>query len=113
MKKFIRQLRRREVLRSAGFYVAVCWILIQGADVVLPAFGVPDWVFRAMIYIAIVGFPIIVILAWFFDVSEKGIAIDSGGADGGVPQFGERKMDFVVIALLAVALAFGQAEILP
>ena len=57
----------------------MCWILIQGADIVLPAFGVPDWVFQALIYISIVGFPIIVILAWFFDVSEKGIAIDSDG----------------------------------
>jgi hypothetical protein len=62
-------------------------------------------VFRALIYISVVGFPIVVILAWFFDVSDKGIAIDLGYADRGDPQFGDRKMDFVVIGLLVVALS--------
>ena len=36
MKRFIRELRRREVFRTLGLYVGVCWILIEVASVVLP-----------------------------------------------------------------------------
>ncbi len=106
MENLIRELRRREVFRTAGLYVGVCWILIEAAATLLPAFGVADWVLQGLIYIAVIGFPIIVVLAWFFDISEEGIAFDDSAKDDPVPHFGERKTDFVVIALLAVALAF-------
>jgi tetratricopeptide (TPR) repeat protein len=105
MKNFLRQLQQREVLRSAGLYVGICWILIQAADIVLPAFGAANWVFRALIYVAIGGFPIIVVLAWFLDISEKGIAVDDGSTGRVVSRLGGRKLDIAVIALLAVVLA--------
>jgi tetratricopeptide (TPR) repeat protein len=106
MNRFIRELRRREVFRSAGLYVGVCWILIEGASVVLPAFEVPDWVMRALIIAAIVGFPIMLVLAWVYDVSSKGIEVQPDATDTIVVPFGGRRMDFVVIGLLSVALVF-------
>ena len=106
MHNFIRQLRQREVFRTAGLYVGVCWILIQAADVLFPAFDVADWILQSLIYVAAFGFPIILVLAWFFDISEEGIALDDSRSDVVTPRFGERKIDFVIIGLLAVALAF-------
>ena len=38
MKKFIRELRRREVIRTAGLYVGIGWILIEAGSVVGPIF---------------------------------------------------------------------------
>jgi hypothetical protein len=45
--KLIRELRRREVFRTAGLYVGIAWILIEGASVLLDAFEAPDWILRA------------------------------------------------------------------
>ena len=106
MKKLIIELRRREVFRTAGLYVGICWILIEGASVVLPTFDAPDWLLRAMIIAAIVGFPVTIVLAWIYDVSDKGIVVQSDATDTVVVPFGGRKGDFIVIGVLTVALAF-------
>jgi tetratricopeptide (TPR) repeat protein len=106
MHKLIRELRRREVFRATGLYVGVVWILIEAASVLLPAFDAPDWVMRAIIIVAIIGLPVVVVLAWIFDVTEKGIEVQAEATDTVVMPFGRRRTDFVVIGVLSVALIF-------
>ena len=106
MQKFIRELRRREVFRTAGLYVGIAWIVIEGASVLLPAFEAPDWVLRALIYVAVIGFPVTLVLAWVYDITDKGIEVQADPTDTVVAPFGGRKMDFVVIGVLSVALIF-------
>lgn len=104
MKKFFRELRRREVFRTAGLYVGICWILIEGASVVLPTFDAPEWALQAIIIVAVVGFPIMLVLAWIYDLTEHGIKVQADPTDTIVAPIGSRKMDFVVIGVLSVAL---------
>ena len=106
MPNLIRELRRREVFRTAGLYVGVSWILIEAASVFLPAFEAPDWAMRALIIAAIVGLPIVIVLAWIYDFTESGIEVQANATDTVVIPFGGRKMDFVVIGVLSVALVF-------
>lgn len=102
--KLVRELRRREVFRAAGLYVGICWILIEVGSTVLPTFGVPEWVMRAVIIVSVVGFPVAVVLAWIYDFTDHGIVVQGDPTDTIVPPIGSRKMDFVVIGLLTVAL---------
>ncbi len=104
MKRFIRELRRREVFRSAGLYVGVCWILIEVSSVILPTFDAPEWALQATIIAAFVGFPIMLVLAWVYDLTDHGIEVQGDATDTVVAPIGGRKMDFVVIGLLSVAL---------
>jgi len=104
--KLIRELRRREVFRTAGLYIGVAWIAIEAASVMLPAFEAPEWTMRALIIAAIVGLPVAIVLAWVYDVTDKGIEVESDATDTVVVPFGGRKMDFIVIGLLTVALIF-------
>jgi len=104
LKKFVRELRRREVFRAAGLYVGICWLLIEVGSTVLPTFGVPEWVLRAMIIVAVIGFPVAVVLAWIYDFTDHGIVVQGDATDTLVPPIGSRKMDFVVIGVLSVAL---------
>ena len=67
MNRFIRELRRREVFRSAGLYIGVCWILIEASSVMLPTFGAPEWALKAIIIAAVVGFPIMLVLGLDLD----------------------------------------------
>jgi tetratricopeptide (TPR) repeat protein len=106
MPNLIRELRRREVFRTTGLYVGVSWILIEGASVLLPAFEAPDWVLRALIIVAIIGLPVAIVLAWIYDFTESGIEVQADATDTVVVPFGGRKMDFVVIGVLSVALVF-------
>ncbi|MDJ0813396.1 MAG: tetratricopeptide repeat protein [Woeseiaceae bacterium] len=106
MNRFIRELRRREVFRTAGLYVGICWIVIEAASIVLPTFDAPDWALRAMIIAAVVGFPVTLVLAWIYDFTDHGIEVQADPTDTIIAPLGSRKMDFVVIGILVVALAF-------
>lgn len=106
MKKFLLELRRREVYRTAGLYVGVAWILVEGASIVLPTFDAPEWALRWLIIVAFIGFPIAVVLAWIYDISDEGIVVQGDSTDTIVAPFGGRKTDFVVIGVLSVALIF-------
>jgi len=106
MNRFIRELRRREVFRTAGLYIGICWLLIEVTSVVLPTFDAPEWVLRAVIIAAVIGFPIMLVLAWIYDVSSRGIEVQADATDTVVAPFGGRRMDFIVIGVLSVALIF-------
>jgi len=106
MPNLFRELRRREVFRTAGLYVGIAWIGIEAASVFLPAFDAPDWVMRALIIIAIIGLPVVIVLAWIFDITDHGIEVQGDPTDTIVAPIGGRKMDFAVIGVLAVALIF-------
>jgi tetratricopeptide (TPR) repeat protein len=104
MLKLIRELRRREVFRTVGLYVGISWILIEASSVMLPAFEAPDWALRAVIILAVVGLPIVIVLAWVYDITDKGIEVQADASDTQVIPFGGRSTDFVVIGILAMAL---------
>jgi TolB-like protein/Flp pilus assembly protein TadD len=73
MGNLFQELKRRQVLPVAGGYVVVAWVLIQVADVVVPALALPEAVMTAVLIIAIVGFPVAIALAWIFDITADGI----------------------------------------
>ena len=106
MNRFIKELRRREVFRTAGLYVGVCWIAIEAASIVLPTFSAPDWALRALIIAAVIGFPVTLSLAWIYDFTSRGIEVQADATDTIVEPLGRRKMDFAVIGILMVALIF-------
>jgi TolB-like protein len=54
-------------------YAAVVFVLLQLGEIVLPAFGAPDWVLRALVVSSFLGFPPSLTLAWIFDVTSEGI----------------------------------------
>ncbi len=106
MNRFIRELRRREVFSTAGLYIGVSWILIEVGSVILPTFDAPDWAMRAIIIVAVVGFPVMLVLAWVYNLTDHGIEIQGDPTDTVVAPIGTRKMDFAVIGVLTVALFF-------
>jgi tetratricopeptide (TPR) repeat protein len=106
MHRLIKELRRREVFRTAGLYVGIAWIAVEVSSVIFDAFEAPDWALQAVIILAIIGLPVTVILAWVFDITDKGIEVQADATDTTVIPFGGRRMDFAVIGVLSVALIF-------
>ena len=67
------QLRERGVLRAAASYAVIAWLLLQIADVTFEPLGLPAWSMPALIITAILGFPITVALAWFYELGDDGM----------------------------------------
>ena len=71
---FLSELKRRKVTRSLIGYVVVCWALIQIGEVLLPVLGVePETPLRYVLFLSIIGAPICFALAWFYQITDKGI----------------------------------------
>ena len=72
---FFKEAWRRNVFHIVIPYSVVSWGLVQIADTVLfgPAFDTPPWVFKALLLVLAVGFPIAIIIAWVFDITPKGL----------------------------------------
>jgi hypothetical protein len=49
------------------------WLLVQVADVVFDAFDLPQWIFRAFITVLASGFPVALVMAWFFELTTSGL----------------------------------------
>ena len=72
---WIGELRRRTVFRVAAAYVVVAWVLMQGAEIVFPAFELSNSALRMLILVLAAGLPIAVILAWLLDVTPSGVRL--------------------------------------
>jgi TolB-like protein len=70
---FLAELRRRKVLRAALVYLVVALAVVEGGDVVFGTLMLPPWVMRTVVGLALVGFPITLVLAWWFDLTPDGI----------------------------------------
>jgi hypothetical protein len=65
------ELKRRHVYRTAAFYAAAAWLLVQVATQVAPYFDMPTWSVRLVIVACVAGFPIAVLLSWFYEWSPS------------------------------------------
>ncbi len=87
VKKLWSQLNRRRVVKTTVAYVVGAWILVEGASVIFPALLLPDWSVRIIVVSAILGLPIVVLLAWMFNIErdleipEKPAISGAQGAD--------------------------------
>jgi len=59
-------------------YVVAMWGLSQGAAELGPLFGAPDWFVRALVIVGVLLLPVVVVLAWMFDLGLRGIVRDAG-----------------------------------
>jgi serine/threonine protein kinase len=70
---FVRELIRRRVVGVAVIYLAAAFVLLQGAQAILPELPVSDWAYRALVALTLAGFPLTLVLSWVFDVTSTGI----------------------------------------
>lgn len=65
--EFYRQLKQRRVIRTAIVYVALVWGALQVADLLAEAAFLSESTVKWLILLALVGFPITLLLSWFFE----------------------------------------------
>ena len=72
-KKYIAELKRRNVFKVAITYCITAWVLLQVVETVVPIINAPDWLLKVVFVLLIIGLPIALISAWAFEMSPKGI----------------------------------------
>jgi TolB-like protein/Tfp pilus assembly protein PilF len=104
--QFIQDAGRRRVLSNAALYIVAAWVVIQVADLAIDA-GVLRWPLRNVFVAAFLGFPIALILSWFYDVTRRGIVrTPPRDADSSFDE-SLNKRDYLLIASLAAVWVVG------
>jgi TolB-like protein/Flp pilus assembly protein TadD len=72
-KRFFAELKRRRVFRVMAVYGAVGFVVLQVVELLVPALLLPEWTYRLIALLLIVGFPIAIVLAWAFESTPEGV----------------------------------------
>jgi hypothetical protein len=76
LKALFAEAKRRRVFRTTGVYLVGVWGISQGAAELAPLFGAPDWLVRGFVVGSIVFLPVVIVLAWMFEIGRGGIVRD-------------------------------------
>lgn len=104
--RFIDELRRRQVCRTVTMYSVALWLICQVVDIIDGPLELPDWTLTLIIVMGLIGFPIALILSWFFDLTRDGLVSESNGesaAPAVAISCARRKFDHVLDSTLVIA----------
>ena len=101
----VSEFRRRNVFRMAALYVVAAWLVMQVAEVLVGLANLPEWIGPTILVLLAIGFPIALVLSWFYELTPTGISRE-GETDAAelIARASGRRVDFIVIALLAAGL---------
>ena len=101
------ELKRRNVIRVLVAYLAGAWLLIQVADTVFPAYGLPPGALTALITLLVIGLVPVTVVSWVFEWTPEGLKRDADVAPGttGVPG-AARRLDRIIMVVLALGIGF-------
>ena len=107
-KNFFAELKRRNVYKVAIAYAVIAWLAIQVAATVVPALLLPGVITSAVVFVAVLGFPVALVLAWAFELTPEGIRrTGEFGPNESVPRRTGRKVAaLIVIAAIAATGLF-------
>lgn len=104
---FFKELKRRNVFRVGIAYTVVAWLVAQVVDLVLESFGTPPWLMKSLLVILAAGLPIALVFAWAFEMTPEGIKKEKNvDRSQSVTQQTGRKLDRMIIGIMAVVIAF-------
>ncbi len=78
IRGFFGRLKQRNVIRVAGVYAVSGYAVFQIANALLPALNVPRWVLTLIASLFLLGFPVVVLLAYAFEWTPEGFRRTSG-----------------------------------
>ncbi len=69
INNIVKQLKSRKVFRSLAIYAGFAFVLLQVCSIIIPGLFLPEWTMTFIIVLTIIGFPIIAILSWIYDIT--------------------------------------------
>jgi TolB-like protein/Flp pilus assembly protein TadD len=105
--RFASELHRRKVLRVAAAYVVGAWIVLQVAVALQTAMALSASFSGVILALLVMGLPVAVGLAWFFEITPEGIKRTVAAGDGALvkPQTTDLILAGALGLVVVVALA--------
>lgn len=101
------------MFRLVGLYIVGAWVIIQVAEALFQAWGVPETANRFVFIAAAMCFPIALVFGWVYDITSEGIVrTRKAGADESV-SMRLQKTDVAILTALVVIgviIVLGSAE---
>lgn len=111
MSQIFEELKRRNVFRVGLAYLAVAWLVLQAADIVLDNIGAPEWLMKALMLFMVIGFPIALVFAWAFEMTPDGIKKEKEvDRSQSITHKTGQKLNRTIIVVLIAAVAFLLAD---
>jgi TolB-like protein/tetratricopeptide (TPR) repeat protein len=106
---YFHELKRRNVLRVGAAYAVVGWFVIEVVDTIAPRMAMPEWVPGFFIIAVLIGFPVVLLIAWAFEMTPEGLkrTAEVDIKDSITATTGQ-KINYVIIAALAAVVLFQQ-----
>jgi len=107
MSSLFDELKRRNVIRVAIAYVAIAWVILQVADIVLESFGTPEWVMKTLLFVLAIGFPVAALFAWAYEMTPEGIKREKDvDRSQSITRETGQKLNRMIIGALVIAVGF-------
>ncbi len=74
------ELRRRKVVRAGGAYAVAAFVVLQLAEITFDPLGLPPRALTWTILAVILGFPLVLVFSWYFDLGPRGVTRDRSPA---------------------------------
>lgn len=107
-QRFFAELKRRKVFRVALVYGATAFVVVQVADLTFVRLGLPGWSVTLVIVLALLGFPVALVLAWALEVTPDGVRRTEPAPDEEVERTAKRspawRWGMGLLALVGVGL---------
>ena len=106
-RSLIQELKRRNVYKVGVTYLILAWVIVQVTTAAVPALHLPLWINTAVFLFGLIGFPFALFFAWAFEITPDGVKRESEvDPDDSVTAHTSRKLNFIIIGLLVVALGY-------
>ena len=100
------EMRRRNVFKVSVAYTILSWMLVRLVDALMPALGGGERAIQITTLALILGFPVIVLFAWSYEITPDGLRPTSHvEKTKSITAETGRKLNYFLIALLALAAA--------
>ncbi len=100
------ELKRRNVFKVGAAYLALGWVVVQITATLTPALHLPESALRLVTWIGVIGFPIVLVFAWIYELTPEGLKRESEiERRESITHITGRKLDFIIIGLLVAAIA--------
>lgn len=96
MRNPIDRLKKGNVYKACAAYLFFGWVIIDVSSTAFPALHLPNWTTTLVVYLYIIGLPVVVAFAWVYDQSPS-LAAEMAHRTGW-------KLNLLLIASLTVAV---------
>jgi TolB-like protein len=107
-QRLFAELKRRKVFRVAAVYGATAFVIIEASDLVFPRISLPEWTIALVVWLALLGFPLALALAWAYERTPEGLKFtdpaETAELDAIVRQPRRRRWPVGIAALAGIAL---------